>query len=196
MEKEKLSDEDLVELVRSKDQELYRVVVERYQSRLLRFATYLIKDPDKAADVVQEAFIKAFINLKGFKTKKKFSSWIYRIVHNEAINQIKKEKKKISFEENDWLKQLASKEVSMEEKLVKKEARIMVKKCLNQLPLVYRSPLTLFYLEERSYEEISDILKIPVGTVGTRINRGKKMMKVIIGKKEIKTPPEVKTPPR
>ena len=89
----KLSDEELVELVRTKDQELYAHIVNRYQNQLLRYSTYLIGDSDKAQDAVQTTFIKAFQNLQSFNTNKKFSSWIYRICHNESINLAKKYQK-------------------------------------------------------------------------------------------------------
>ena len=75
-----------MDAVRTKDQELYGEVVRRYQDKLLRYADYLMQNESRAADVTQNAFIKAFINLNSFDTGKKFSSWIYRITHNEAIN--------------------------------------------------------------------------------------------------------------
>ena len=62
----------------------------------------------------------------------------------------------------------------------------MVNQCLKKLPVIYREPLALFYLEDRSYEEISDVLRLPAGTVGTRINRGKKLLKLILKKNEQK----------
>jgi RNA polymerase sigma-70 factor (ECF subfamily) len=178
-----LSDEKLVHLVCHKDKELYQELVHRYEEKLLRYAVYLVRDEDKAADVVQEAFIKAFVNLRGFNIKKKFSSWIYRIVHNQAINYLKKHKKEISLENNEWIKELLKSNQNIEKDFDKDEAKKMTNVCLKELPLLYRSPLALFYLEERSYEEISDVLRIPIGTVGTRINRGKKLMKVICKKK-------------
>jgi len=178
-----LSDEELIELVRNKDQELYEEVVRRYQTKLMRYATGLIQDEDKAADVVQESFIKAFVNLRGFNTKKKFSSWIYRIVHNEAINYIKKHKKEISLENNKWVERAAKSNEDVEEDFNQKEAKEMLYLSLKELPLKYRSPLVLFFLEEKTYEEISDVLRIPIGTVGTRINRGKKMLRLIYKKK-------------
>ncbi|KPJ70922.1 hypothetical protein AMJ51_00545 [Microgenomates bacterium DG_75] len=178
-----LSDEELIELVRNKDQELYKEVVRRYQTKLMRYATGLIQDEDKAADVVQESFIKAFVNLRGFNTKKKFSSWIYRIVHNEAINYIKKHKKEISLENNKWVERAAKSNEDVEEDFNQKEAKEMLYLSLKELPLKYRSPLVLFFLEEKTYEEISDVLRIPIGTVGTRINRGKKMLRLIYKKK-------------
>lgn len=178
-----LSDEELVQLVRSSDQELYGEVVRRYQDKLMRYATNLIRDENKAADVIQEAFIKAFINLRGFNTKKKFSSWIYRIVHNEAINYIKKHKKEISLEANEWAEKIIDDKENVERNFDRKEVNKMLFVCLGQLPLRYREPLILYYLEEKTYEEISDVLRIAMGTVGTRINRGKKMMRVIFQKK-------------
>jgi len=179
-----LNDEELVELVRNKDQELYSELVKRYQNKLIHYALYLIQDEDKAADIVQESFIKAFINLNGFNIKKKFSSWIYRIVHNETINYIRKHKKEISLENNKWIEETIKGKEDVEESFNKKEVKEMLDLSLKELPIKYRSPLTLFYLEEKTYEEISDVLRMPVGTVGTRINRGKKMLKVIYKKKE------------
>lgn len=178
-----LSDEALIELVRTKNQELYREVVKRYQDKLMRYAVGLIQDKAKAADVVQESFIKAFINLKGFNTKKKFSSWIYRIVHNQAINYLNKYKKEISFENNQWLEQTLKSSDNVEEEFDRKEAKEMLYLSLKELPMKYLSALILFYLAEKSYEEISDVLRMPIGTVGTRINRGKKLMRAIYQKK-------------
>jgi RNA polymerase sigma-70 factor (ECF subfamily) len=169
----KLTDEEIVEKVRSNDRDLYAVIIERYKNKLLRYATSLVHDEDRASHVVQDAFIKGYINLNGFNTKKKFSSWIYRIVHNEAMNMLKKYQKEVimpddfDFEsEEDITKNFEQKEISEQ-----------VKKCLSSIPIIYSEPLSLFYLEEKSYEEISDILRIPTGTVATRINRAKKLMK-------------------
>jgi len=175
---EKLSDEDMVEKVRSSDQDLYAVIIKRYEDKLLRYATNLIHDKDRASHIVQDSFIKGFINLNGFNSKKKFSSWIYRIVHNEAMNAVKKYQKEIpilddfDFEsDEDTLKELEQ-----------KETQAQVEKCLSSIPLIYSEPLSLYYLDEKSYEEIGDILRIPMGTVATRISRAKKLMKKICQK--------------
>jgi len=175
---ENLSDEEVVEKVRSFDQELYAVIVDRYQGKLLRYALSLIKDEQQSLDVVQESFIKAFVNLQGFDTKKKFSSWIYRIVHNEAMNIIKKYHKEtplldgIDFPSDE----------NIEDDFTKQEITDAVKKCLREIPLLYSEPLELRYVEEKSYEEISDILHIPLGTVAIRISRAKKVMKRVCQK--------------
>ena len=174
----KLTDEEIVEKVCSYDRDLYAVLMDRYTGKLLRYASNLVHDEDKASHVVQDAFIKGYINLRGFNSKKNFSSWIYRIVHNEAMNVVKKYQKEVPL--------LDDFEFESEEDLTKdfeqKETAVHVEKCLNSLPIIYSEPLSLFYLEEKSYEEISSIVKIPMGTVATRISRAKKLMKHICQK--------------
>lgn len=172
------SDEEMVEKIRSIDQDFYAIIIERYQNKLLRYATNLIKDKDKAADVVQDSFIKAFINLKSFDIKKSFSSWIYRIVHNEAMNIIVKHQKEIKFPDDIDFKS----QEDIGKDFEKKEIVAKVEKCLAKIPLLYSEPLALFYIDEKSYKEISDILRLPMGTVATRISQAKILMKNICQK--------------
>jgi RNA polymerase sigma-70 factor, ECF subfamily len=173
-----LSDEQLVEQIRSKDRELYSHLVDRYQTKLMRYAKYLIDDDHKAADVVQEAFIKAYINLNGFDTRKKFSSWLYRIAHNQAMNSVKKYHRESPLNPDF---DLPSSE-DIEEDFTKNEIIAKTHDCLSHMPVMYSEPLVLYYLEAKSYDEISDILRLPVGTVGTRINRAKSLMKILCQK--------------
>jgi RNA polymerase sigma-70 factor, ECF subfamily len=176
-----LSDEKVVKIIRTQDKEVYAELVRRYQEKLIRYANYLVNDNEKAADIVQDTFIKAFINLNSFNIKRKFSSWIYRITHNEAINLINKYKKEKPLLENiDF-----DSGINIEEEYTQKEVRKMVKKCLEEIPLLYREPLSLYFLEDKTYGEISDILRIPIGTVGTRINRAKIIMKQKCQRKKI-----------
>lgn len=169
-----LSDEEVVQKVRSQDKELYAEIIRRYKDKLIRYALYLTQDEHIASDVVQDSFINAYVNLYGFNTQRKFSSWMYRIVHNRAMNVVKRERKKISLHNLN-----IKSDIDIEESIIKKELRKHTKHCLNKVPIMYREPLVLHYLEDRSYEEISDILRIPVGTVGTRIHRGKAIIKSI-----------------
>jgi RNA polymerase sigma-70 factor, ECF subfamily len=173
-----ISDEKLVEFVRSKDQELYIYIVKRYEAKLMRYAEYLIGDKEKASDAIQETFIKAFVNLNGFNVKQKFSSWIYRIAHNETVNIVKKYKRESFFSEQF---DIADK-TSIEDEFSKKEIVSMVYKCLSGIPIIYSEVLVLYFIDELSYEEISEILKIPMGTVAIRLNRSKGIMKKICQK--------------
>lgn len=173
-----LSDEQLVKQVYEKDKQLYAEIIKRYQIKLLRYANYLVYDEDKAADVVQQTFIKAYINLKGFNLKKKFSSWIYRIAHNEAISILRKYKKELPLD--DKIELIAA--VNIENALITEEFNDQLNQCLSKIPLIYKEPLSLLVLEEKSYEEISEILRLPIGTVGTRINRAKNLLKKLCHK--------------
>jgi len=173
-----LSDEKVVEKVRRENKDYFAEIMARYQTKLLRYAGNLLRDDNKAQDVVQEAFIKAYINLNGFNVNKKFSSWIYRIVHNEAMNMAIKDSKQIPLNEEFEL----DSGVDIEEDLIRKEVLEHTRSCLGELPSIYAEPLVLFYLEEKSYGEISDILRLPMGTVATHINRAKKIMKRICQK--------------
>jgi len=177
--KESISDEQLVEKVRQEDKQMYSEVIKRYEKKLLKYANYLIFDSQKAIDVVWESFVQAFINLNSFDARKKFSSWIYRIVHNQAINMIKKTKREIPLKESLNLKSSQN----IEEEYSQKETDKKVKKCLRIMATIYSEPLALFFLERKTYEEIGDILRISMGTVATRINRAKVIMKQICQKK-------------
>jgi len=169
------SDEEIIEKVKTNNHDFYAIIISRYQKKLLRYANTIINDTNKATDIVQESFIKAYVNLNSFNSKMKFSSWLYRIVHNEAINVTKRFRREVLMPEDfDF-----SSEEDIEESFVKKEIKNKVDICLKKKPIIYSEPLSLFYLDERSYEEISDILRIPIGTVATRINRGKKILKKI-----------------
>jgi len=175
-----LSDEEVIEIVRTKDKEAYAEIIKRYQTKLLRYATSTMTDEQMGADAVQQGFIKAYINLNGFDTKRKFSSWIYRIVHNEAMNLVRKTNMQRPMDDNVEF----DSGVNLEDEFIKNELISQTHHCLEQMPIVYKEPLSLLYLEEKSYEEISDILRIPVGTVGTRISRAKGIMKQLCQKKQ------------
>jgi RNA polymerase sigma-70 factor (ECF subfamily) len=169
------SDEEIVALVSSKNQELYTVIVERYQSKLMRYIGTIVHDHAKASDIVQETFIKAFINLRSFDIHKKFSSWIYRIAHNEALNVMRKQYREVKFDDTI---EFPSDEDVMDD-FEQRETAEMLRKCIRDIPPLYSEPLALYILEEKSYEEISDILRISMGTVATRISRAKMLMKKI-----------------
>ncbi len=183
---ESLSDEKLVERIRSEDSELFAEIVGRYQQKLYRYLRYLTNRPSEAEDILQDVFIKAYRNLLDFNTKKKFSSWIYRIAHNEGVNFIKKlnRRKEISLQGSGKIDSIPDgKNNSLLDNQERKEIQEKVKECLDELEAKYREPLILYYLEDKQYREISDILRISTNTVGTLILRGKRILKAICQKK-------------
>lgn len=133
-------------------------------------------------DVVEDSLISAYENLNGFDTSKKFSSWIYRIAHNKAIDYFKK--KRIKSEEIDSRDEILEtrNEKLIEELEIEKEEKKVVARAIENLELKYREVVLLYYFEEKSYEEISDILHIPVSNVGVLLFRAKIMLKKILEK--------------
>jgi len=176
-----LTDNELVSLIQAGDTELFAVIIERYQGKLFAYLYRLIGGREEADDLLQDVFIKAFKHLRSYDVSRKFSSWIYRIAHNEAINHIKRKslKRFISWEDITSTKdQLASNksEDGADVMWLRKEMIAEVDRAIKKLPDKYRQVLSLRYYSDKSYEEISDVLQKSVNTVGTLLNRAKKKM--------------------
>lgn len=182
MDIKKLSDEKLVETIRESNQEYFTYIVERYQNKIFTYIYRLIGNGDEAEDLTQDVFVKVYKNLYGFDTKRKFSSWIYRISHNEAVNYLKKKSyfKILSIEQNEFLQNTMTTTENLVEKIIKKESAGKIRELMNKISFKYREVLVLRYYEEKSYDEISDILRMPVNTVGTMINRAKAKLEKIM----------------
>ena len=173
------TDNELVSLSLD-NQEYFSYLVQRYERRLISYIIRIsgVKLED-AEDVLQDAFVSMFLKLNSFDTRLKFSSWAYRIVHNQTISEFRKKKVRPVqyFEENDLVRLVDSiaTDDSFDKKLLKDEIKVI----LSQMNKKYREVLVLKFLEEKDYNEISDILKKPVGTVGTLVNRAKKKFRDI-----------------
>jgi RNA polymerase sigma-70 factor, ECF subfamily len=171
------TDEAIAGRVQNGDTHSFGLLVQRYEVKLLRYAKRFLFGYEDAADVLQEVFIKAYANIQGFDTHRSFSSWIYRIAHNEFINAIKKKgREPLPFFDPDTLfPHPLSKDVP-EQDIHDKELRAMLDECLNQIDAKYREPLILYYYEELDYQTIADVMHIPTSTVGVRLNRGKVLL--------------------
>lgn len=183
-----LEDKELVALSTSDSQYFYCLMV-RYEGKLsayVRRFTYL-SDAD-IADVVQESFINAYTHLNDCDCNLKFSSWLYRIVHNQAINFLKKNKQGINInvtgDNNNFIDWLVS-DTNIEKETIVKHQNEDIKKIINKLNPNYQEVLLLKFFEDKDYSEISDILQKPMGTVATLISRAKLQFKQIY-EKEIK----------
>jgi RNA polymerase sigma-70 factor (ECF subfamily) len=174
-----LSDSEVVSYILQGNIDTYSLVVERYEAKLLRYATFLIKDYDMASDLVQDTFIKAYVNLNGFRLDKSFSSWIYRILHNEAMNLIKKNKLSSTFTDKGMTGDEISVKFLTDKHIDKSILRDNLQKCINKVSLKYQEVIVLYYFDHLKYDEISDILHIPTSTVGVRVKRAKAELKKI-----------------
>lgn len=182
------TDEELVALA-LKNQDFFACLVERYEPKLMRYIRRIsAATQEDAEDLLQDVFVKVYRNLNDFDPDLKFSSWVYRITHNQVISHWRKTKLSrnvIKFEgDEDYLKMLASGEdlaQDIERKFTGEEALGI----LNRLDEKYREVLMLKFLEEKDYHEISDILEKPLGTVATLISRAKKQFQKIAEEKDI-----------
>jgi RNA polymerase sigma-70 factor (ECF subfamily) len=152
-----------------------------------RYARRFLFDSDEAKDLVQDIFIKAYVNIRGFDVERRFSPWIYRIAHNEFVNALKKKKKEranMSLFDFDVLfphLQLTAKETA-DSDINRRELKEVLDGSLDKIPQKYKESLILYYFEDMDYKEIADVLHIPVSTVGIRLQRGKLMLKKLVKK--------------
>jgi len=177
-------DEEIVSLIQSGKIEFFDILIERYEAKIKRYSRKFLSDHEDINDVLQNIFIKAYKNIQSFNTKRKFSSWFYRIAHNELVNALKKKSKNPLplFNLDTFLPQYFYDKNNLEQDLSQQQMREIVNKCLDKLEPKYKEPIILYYFENLSYQEIADILEIPISTVGIRIKRAKEKMKKFIKK--------------
>lgn len=177
----KRSDEELVTLVVQGDKDFFGELIDRYESKLTRYVMRFTQQPDDVSDIIQVVFIKAYTNLQSFDVTRSFNSWIYRIAHNESVTHLKKKGiAKVSFVDFDTFFPHPFAEESSDKEAILRETKETLEKSLAELSLKYREVLVLYYYDEMSYQEISDILHIPIATVGVRIKRGKEALQKIL----------------
>jgi len=180
----KFTDEVLVGMSLA-DPDYYACLVNRYTEALRRYVIRLGSNSSDADDILQEVFLKAYLHLNDFDKKLKFSSWIYRIAHNQAISTFRKINIRPSIELTDlepWQELLLDScpGVQMDQNILKEKTSAV----LDGLDPKYREILVLKYFEEKDYNEMSDILKKPMGTIATLVNRAKKQfLKLAEGQK-------------
>lgn len=180
-----LSDEALV-IECKKDPKYFAVLVDRYVPKLTRYIRRRsVATSDDIDDLLQNIFIKVYRNINEYNTSLLFSSWIYRISHNEMIDWYRREKRRATLSLDDEGQDIISRLITEEDptsRFSNEEQKQYIIKTLNTLDEKYKEILLLRFFEEKSYEEIADILKIPAGTVAVRINRAKKQLQ-----KQLKT---------
>ena len=176
------NDEEIAHLVQSGKTELFGVLVDRYESRMKRYARKFLSDNEDINDVLQEIFIKTYANIQSFDAKRKFSTWLYRIAHNELVNTLKKKKRILPLFDLDVFLPYDLHDNKLLQQINHQDTQKMLDKCLDQLKPKYREPIILFYLEGLSYKEIAEVIRVPISTVGIRIKRAKNIMKSIFNK--------------
>ena len=172
----KLTDERLIKQFQEGDRHAFDELVKRYKDRLHNFVCRYLNNQTLAEDVVQETMIKLYTHKHYYKPIAKFSTWIYTIAKNLALTELRKNKRKRT--ESMWnnrgeLINIKSNEESLENKVQNELAVEELNKCLDEIPENFRIAVVLRDFQELSYQEISKILEIPIGTIKSRINRGR-----------------------
>ena len=175
-----LTDSQLVEAT-LRDRRDYAWLVRRYEKVLGRYVRHLLgRQMQAVEDVLQEVFIKAYINLNDYDQSRPFGPWIYRIAHNEAISFLRRrnaESQTIAGDDALLILERLAGEDDPGAAWQRTRTEGEVRKALSQLDQRYRDVLILRYLEEKSYNDIADILQLPLGTVATLISRGLKQLR-------------------
>ena len=189
-----VSDQELV--VRAlADRHAFAALVERYQAPLVRYMSRLgCSNPSDIDDLLQDVFIKCYINMNEYNPDFKFSSWLYRIAHNETINFFRKKNIRpapVISEEDLVLFENLTDESDLFETIASAAEASELRSALLSVQVKYREVLILRFFEEKSYTEISDILHMPEGTVATFIQRGKRQLKEILSRKPPLTKPNI-----
>jgi len=180
---EQKTDQQLVELVQQGNKAAFDLLVRKYQNRVLNLVSRFVKNQGDVQDVAQEAFIKAYRALPGFRGESAFYTWLYRIAVNTAKNYLVAQKRRPSgsdidamdaenFDGSDNLRENSS----PERLLLSEELRKVVFATLEQLPEDLRTAITLREMEGLSYEDIAQVMGCPVGTVRSRIFRAREAL--------------------
>jgi RNA polymerase sigma-70 factor, ECF subfamily len=178
-----MNDAELVEQVLNGNSHAFRFLVSKHQRLVAHIVGRIVQQQEDMEDICQEVFIKVFRKLKRFRGDSKLSTWIAAIAYNTTISHLRKRKnKEQSFDEQPGLV-IGEKDDSLNQKMVEREeAKKYLLKFIEELPVQYRTVLTLFHLEEFSYKEIEEITGMPEGTIKSYLSRARKILKEKIDK--------------
>jgi RNA polymerase sigma factor (sigma-70 family) len=175
-----LTDNEIIESVRKGNQTDFEILVDRYKNRAFSLLCGMLKDTMEAEEVLQDAFLKAYYGLKNFKQEAKFSTWFYRIVYNTALTRLSAKKRKIEKEMTSIDDELNISDDTYREQSEKKELGKLIGELIEKLPANYASVITMFYLEEMSCEEISEVTNRSVSNVKVLLHRSRNALRDIV----------------
>jgi RNA polymerase sigma-70 factor (ECF subfamily) len=172
------SDEDLIESFQNGDLYAFDLIVKRYKNQLLNFVYRFLGNAEEAEDLVQETFLRVYRNRKAYQKVAKFSTWIYTIAGNLAKTELRKRKRRkffsisdLGYNEKDY--DISDEAYNPEKDVDGRMKEEIIHKEIDALSPKFREVILLRDVQQLSYEEISQIVNIPLGTVKSRVNRGR-----------------------
>lgn len=180
-----LTDAEIIESVKKGNQADYAVLIDRYKNKAFTMLKRMLKNEFEAEEVLMDCFLKAYNRLSTFKFESKFSTWFYRIVYNSALTKLSSAKRKIENEMSsvDDFHFLQSSYNA--DDLVREDLSVLIKMIVNELPPKNAAVVSMFYLEEMSTEEISEVLLISVSNVKVLLHRSRNLLREIIEKRNL-----------
>jgi RNA polymerase sigma-70 factor (ECF subfamily) len=180
MNKENFSDNELIKSVLDGEIDLFGELIDRYEKLVFSFLLTRLKNLQEVEDIAQETFVKAFRHLKSFDCDKKFTAWLLTIARNILIDHVRKSAR--SFASTDLVAEVLQKEedkgqTNPQALALKKESFTKVVEMINELPEEVREPFVLRIVNEISYQEISEILDLPLQTVKNRIFKARTLLR-------------------
>jgi RNA polymerase sigma-70 factor (ECF subfamily) len=171
----------LIQRARGGDLEAMSLLIDRYQKHVYNLAYRLCGNYDDANDIAQEAFLRVFHSLGNFRGESNFSTWLYRIVTNVFLDERKKQRVRshnsleeyMELEDSTVARQIEDPSPGPEEAITAKERSDVIGSAVLSLPETQRVMIVLYHFQERSYEEIAEIMNMPIGTVKSRLNRAR-----------------------
>ncbi|HMB98633.1 MAG TPA: sigma-70 family RNA polymerase sigma factor [Balneolaceae bacterium] len=178
-----LEDDKLVKQAKKGSNDAFNKLVSKYREQLHFHIGKMIRDREQVEDLVQEVFMKAFDNLESYNTQYAFSTWIYRIATNHTIDYLRKKKLKtlsindpVTTKDGEMNVQLPDENFETDRAIIRKQRKKMIESAISNLPEKYRDVIRMRHMEEMSYQEISDELDLPLGTVKAHIFRAREML--------------------
>jgi RNA polymerase sigma-70 factor (ECF subfamily) len=172
-----LEDETVLNRVRHGETELFEVVMRRYNRRVYRVVRAIVRDDDEASDVTQEAHVNAFMHLRDFSGRARFSTWLTRIAVHEALARVRRRSRLESLDDTDSEDVLmTSNSPGPEDRASNGELRVLLERAVDSLPEVFRTTFVLRSIENLSVAETAEILGVPEDTVKTRHYRARERL--------------------
>ena len=178
------------------DQEAFAELVRLYEKKVLALTLRMCKNPEDAAEAAQEAFLAAWQSLRSFRGESSFSTWLYRLASNACVDLLRREgrhKGNASLDDEDLDLDVPASLPTPQEEAERRELRERIEAGLQALPPEYRAALVLRELHQLRYDEIAASLGIDIGTVKSRISRGRKRLRgILLGDGNFSPPPASK----
>jgi len=177
-----VSDRELVSTAAAGFEGSFAELVRRYQRPIAAYVYRMVGDYEAALDLTQEIFIKIYGSLSRYRPEFKFSTWIYKIAHNSAVDHLRRSSTReqalvIGSEGNQYELPLESNKLSPEQESERKERRLEIESVARSLPAAYRELIVLRHSQDLTYEEIVEVTGLPLGTVKNRLFRAREMMR-------------------